>query len=353
MWKFVFLSVIALVACKQNKTSKPTPSTSTLEAVDIKYASNFKLKKNSSGYLLELIDPNTKKIGRTIEILPGKHKKLISLVAPLNGMLSILDAQDVLVGISNIDHIYDPTIKKMFKKGAIESYGDKYQNSTEKIIASGATIVFYDVVDEAYEHQSKLKRFGIEVMPIYDWRENHPLAKAEWIKVVGAITGKMKEANVFFRKIESNYDRLSKIGATYNMQPSVLCGELIGDTWFTPGGTNYFAKIIADAGANYRYKDKKNNASLTLTIEQVLSENKKTDYWLNAGAANKKSILSTNPHAKHLDAFNNHIYCYSPNMKKYWEQSSTRPDLVLSDLIHIFHPEETSIAELYFYQNIK
>ena len=122
-------------------------------------------------------------------------------------MLSILDAQDVLVGISNIDHIYDPTIKKMFKKGAIESYGDKSQNSTEKIIASGATIVFYDVVDEAYEHQSKLKRFGIEVMPIYDWRENHPLAKAEWIKVVGVI-------NLNRMNIHSGFHDLSNLSAS-------------------------------------------------------------------------------------------------------------------------------------------
>ena len=353
MWKFIILSIIVLVACKQNNTPKTEQIKNTLETVDIKYATNFKLKKHATGYLLELINPNTKKVERTIEIIPKEHKKIISLVAPLNGMLSMLEAQDILVGISSIHHVYDPTIKAMFKKGSIKAYGDKSQNSTEKIIASGATIVFYDVVDETYEHQAKLRQFGIDVVPIYDWREDHPLAKAEWIKVVGAITGKMKAANAFFQDVESHYKQLSKIGTNYKLQPSVVCGELIGDSWYTPGGANYFAKIIADAGGSYRYKNTKTNASLALTIEQILSENKDAKFWLNAGNSSKKSILATNPHVQYLDAFKNNIYCYSKGMKKYWEQSSARPDLVLSDLIHIFHPEETSIAELYFYQNIK
>lgn len=348
---FLFITLYFFTACSIHKSDE-NAFVGDYEEVEIQYAENFKLKKIKNGYLLELIEPGTKKISGTYKIYPSKIKKIISLTATLNGMLAELESQNVVVGISDIDYVYDPILRKKFQKGKIKEYGGIAENSIEKIIASKATVIFYDLIDEKFPNQDKLQKLGIKVMPIYDWRENHPLAKAEWIKVVGAITGKMAEANAIFDEVVNNYKDLTAIGVAYKNGPSVFCGNLIGDTWYTPSGDNYFAIMIGNAGGTYRYEDTKGTFSLGLTIEQILKDNLKTKFWLNPGYKKKSLILKMNPHAKHLHAFKNNLYCYSKGMNKFWEQSALRPDLVLSDLIHIFHPEEKSIGKFHFYTKI-
>lgn len=353
MVKFLFLFVgFYLLSGCSNKSKDKNAIKFDYEDVEIKYAENFALKKIDNGYLLELIEPGTTKVTNSYKIYPSKNKKIISLTATLNGMLAELGSQKLLVGISDIHYVFDPTIKKMFRQGKIGVFGGMAENSIEKIIASEATIIFYDLIDDKFPNQEKLQKLGVNVMPIYDWRENHPLAKAEWIKVVGAITGKMKEANAFFDEVEGKYESLKIKGSKYKNRPTVLCGNLISDTWYTPSGENYFAMLIKNAGGNYRYEYTKGTFSLGLTIEQILNDNLNTDFWLNPGYKKKSLILKMNPHAMYLKAFNKNLYCYSKGMNKFWEQSASRPDLVLSDLIHILHPEEKSIQHFNFYSKI-
>lgn len=353
MFKTIFLASILLLlsGCTSSTHNEPI-RTGDYDEVEIQYAENFKLNKIENGYLLELLEPGTNIVSDSYKIYPSKNKKIISLTSTLNGMLAILESQDLLVGISDDEHIYDSRIMKLYRKGQIKEFGGQAQNSLEKIISSEANIIFYDIVDEKFPNQEKLKKFGVNVMPIYDWRENHPLAKAEWIKVVGAITGKMSEANAFFDDVVANYNKLKKIGSTFTNHPSVLCGNLIGDVWYTPSGGNYFAMMIKDAGGQYKYESSTGTVSLGLTIEEILKDNLETDFWLNPGFKSKSLILKMNPHIKHLSAFKHNVYCYSKGMRKFWEQSAARPDLVLSDMIHIFHPEEKSIKQFNFYKRI-
>ena len=352
--KISFLAILSIlvVSCSNSENYKRA-SFDGPEKIEIKYAENFKLKTIKDGYLLELIKPGTTTVSETYEIYPSQNKKIISLTATLNGMLAVLKSQDLIVGVSDYEHVYDSKIRSRFKNGAIKEYGGTALNSVEKIVASKANIIFFDIVDKQFPNQEKLKKFGIQVMPIYDWRENHPLAKAEWIKVVGAITGKMKEANTFFNQVEKDYNLLKNLGSNYSNKPTIICGNLIGDTWYTPSGNNYYAMMIDDAGGDYRYKETKGNASLALSIEQILNDNLETEIWLNPGYKDKSTILKTNPHAKNLGAFKNKLYCYSNGMKKFWEQSASRPDLVLSDMIVLFHPEDKGIGELNFYSRIQ
>ena len=158
---------------------------------------------------------------------------------------------------------------------------------------------------------------------------------------------------MLYVEVEAKYKKLKTVGSTYDDRPTVICGNLIGDSWYTPSGGNYFAMMIKDAGGNYRYEDTKGTPSLALSIEQILKDNLETEFWLNPGSKTKVLIQKMNPHVKHLHAFDSNVFCYSDGMSKFWEQSASRPDLVLSDMIHIFHPEEQSIKKFNFYKKIQ
>jgi iron complex transport system substrate-binding protein len=320
--------------------------------LEIEYANNFDLITTDLGFELQILDPVTKEIETRIEISKDKGKKIISLSSTLNGMLSILNQADNLVGISDINYVNDPKIHSLFNANKITEYGDETNFSLEKVIASNANIILYSGFGKEFPHHAKLKALNIDIIPIYDWRENHPLGKAEWIKVVGAIVGKEKEALEFYEDVKRKYFEIKGLAENSQNKPSTICGNLIGDIWYTPGGDGYYARLLKDAGATYKYAEIPGTSSLQFSIETILTDNKDTEFWINPGIETREKIDRINPHAKHLKAYQN-IYCYSPNLNKFWERSAAEPHLVLSDLIHIFHPEIKTISTLHFYDRIK
>ena len=56
----------------------------------------------------------------------------------------------------------------------------------------------------------QIKKLNILCLPIYDWKETHPLGKAEWIKFIGYLVGKQDEANDYFKHLEIRYNLLKK-----------------------------------------------------------------------------------------------------------------------------------------------
>jgi len=348
-----FFLLLFLLSCQQdkNETCCKTDSTSNFE-MNVDYASNFDLVKTNNGYKLLIISPENGEIEKTISITPKKDHKIISLTSTLNGMISILHEQNQLVGISNIDYIYDDEITNSFSKGIITSFGDETSLSLEKIINTKADIIFYSGFGENFPHQEKLEKLGVTIIPIYDWRENHPLGKAEWIKLIGAITDTEKDAFEYFEKITLEYKALIQKTKSATSYPSVLAGSIIADIWYAPGGESYLAQILNDAHVNYQYADSKGTASLQLSIEQILKDNEKTEFWINPGQPNKSKLMSSHPKVKFLNAFNEHTFCYSSQQSKFWEQSAAMPHLLLKDFLKIFHPEIGLENELYFYSKI-
>jgi iron complex transport system substrate-binding protein len=178
------------------------------------------------------------------------------------------------------------------------------------------------------------------------------LGKAEWIKLFGYLTGKEKEANAYFKKIAQEYNELRTIGQKFSSRPSVFSGNAYGDIWFCPAGESFNAKLIDDAGGQYTYKSTKGTGSLELSPEKVFYDNIQTTYWLNPGISTLQDLIRSNPKAEHYNAYKeSKVYCYSPNMNYFWEMSAIEPQLVLSDLLTIFHPGSTS-GKLHFYQMI-
>ncbi len=344
-----------LLGCSSSKSSPENgeeivSSEAPLAPIEIKYASHFKIDTAGNHYLLQIYDPNDGKLEKEIVIKQGHDYKFISLSATTNGMASILSQQSSIVGVSNHVELYDPTLIELYENNEIQEYGDKSSYSIEKIVNSEANLIIDSGFGQEFPGEAKLKKLGVEVIPLYDWRETHPLGKAEWIKVIGIITGKTNEAISFFQNVEKRYNE--QIYRKHDDQSvSVLSGNLVGDIWYAPTGESYMGKLIKDAGGKYVYQSSTGSGSVSLTMEQVLRDNKQTDIWINPGFSEKNKILSINPHAKHLPCFKQ-VYCYSANMNKYWERSAAEPHLVLEDLIQIFHSNNLSESELNFYTEV-
>ena len=321
--------------------------------ISIDYAVNFDLIPTDDGYNLLILSPENGEIEQSHFIKTLTKPKLISLTSTFNGMLCAINSQNYLSGVSSEKYVYDSLILQKIASNEIQVFGDESNHSLEKIIANQSNIVFYNGFGDGFPNEEKLNQLGVSTIPIYDWRENHPLGKAEWIKLAGVITGKIDEANKLFQSIVLEYNRLQTIVDSVSSNPTVTAGSFYGDVWYAPGGESYFATLLKDAGANYQYKESKGTASLELSLEQVLDDNIEIEYWINPTVDTKTKVLQMNPQLKHLSAFENGMFCYSGQMTKFWEQSAIMPHLLLHDLIQVLHPELSLKRELYFYKNIQ
>lgn len=349
---FYFLITINLVSCTESNSSIQKSIDSNKTEISVLYAQHFKLQKTDAGIELQILNPDTKTIEKTYVINLSKERKIISMSTTLNGMVSILDVSSRLIGVSEIKYVYDSTILAKYNQGIISEFGNETNYSIEKVIESNATTILYSGFGDELPNHSKLEKLGLEIIPIYDWRETHPLGKAEWIKVIGIITGKEKEAIKYFNKTIEQYNEVKKLVSSSKNKPTVISGSLIGDFWYTPAGNSYMAQLFTDAGCEYIYNKTNGTGSIERTIESIIIDNATTEFWFNPGVNSKEKILAINPHVKHLNAFQN-IYCYSNKMNKFWEMSAAQPHLVLSDYIHILHPEIKEITKFNFYQKIK
>jgi iron complex transport system substrate-binding protein len=129
---------------------------------------------------------------------------------------------------------------------------------------------------------------------------------------------------------------------------------LVGDIWYSPAGESYNAILFKDANSSYVYQNSRGTGSIEKSFEQTLQDNKMTDFWFNPGVVSKKELLDFQPKFIHFNAVkNNKVYSYSYSGNQFWERSGVEPHHVLSDLIHILHPEIKNKRKINFYKQLK
>ncbi|MFT5861080.1 MAG: iron complex transport system substrate-binding protein [Flavobacteriaceae bacterium] len=376
--RYIVALLIALLfsACSTNETvteSGIEPKSLTdfeeeiVRDISINYAENFKIISSENGYILDLIEPNTNTVERTYRLtyddnLAGEFvihlplKNITALSQTTIGMLSDLKALKLLSGILDIDYVYDPVVIERLKSGHIIEFLDESNFPIEKAIQSETDLVIYSGFSREFPAEAKLNKFGISAIPCYDWRENHPLGRAEWVKFVGVLCGKTQESVDLFNSIEANYQAMCEKVADLSIKPSVISGNFWGDQWTAPSGDSYMSILFRDAGADYLFKETKGTGSIFTSMERIIKLTENTDYWINPGFSTKDEILESNPKGKYVGPLklqgSRGVFCYSHAMNQYWERSAIEPHKLLEDLIHIFHPSIAPNSTLNFYRRL-
>ncbi|MDP5009746.1 MAG: ABC transporter substrate-binding protein [Crocinitomicaceae bacterium] len=365
-WKspILFFTLLIAVACGSNSTYKKTISK---EGKIIEFAEHFELIQDSGFVRLHILDAENKSIKfkavlakKVPSSLPKDYvfiqtpvKRMIALSSTHIGMLSKLEGINSVVGVSNQNYLDNKELIDRTKSGKAIELGDEGMIPMESIVRSQAELIVFSDFGNPFPHAAQLTKLGFTILPNVDWREEQPLGKAEWIKLYGYLIGKEKESIKIFNSIKEKYLELKQEMKLVSKRPSVISGNLIGDIWYAPNGKSYNAQLISDAGGEYVYAKTEGTGSIMRSMEQILSENRSTKFWINPGFKSKQEITVYNPKLKLVPAFqNNQVYCYSARMNYFWEMSAVEPHLVMEDLILIFHPELAKKKTFNFYSRI-
>ena len=289
-------------------------------------------------------------------IIPAGAKQIVCMSSSYIAMLDALGEINRIVGVSGIDYIANPYI--LAHKDSIKDLGPE-MNYELLISLKPDVVLLYGIGDAQTAVTDKLKELSIPYLYMGEYLEESPLGKAEWMLVLSELTDKREEGMEIFREIPKRYYALKTLTDSVKQRPTVMFNTPWNDSWVMPSTQSYMAQLVTDAGADYIYQENKSNSSTPIGLETAYKLIQKADYWINVGMASTLDELKTvNP--KFVDAkavrektvYNNNLRTTPTGGNDYWESAVVRPDVVLRDLIHIFHPELVSDS-LYYYRHLE
>ena len=188
---------------------------------------------------------------------------------------------------------------------------------------------------------------GISLPTLYsfEWKEENLLARAEWIKLWGALFDKFSQADSLFKDMENKYLKLKVlVDNEIRVKPTLFAGGSYSGTWYLTGGKGFMAGVYADAGANFLMADT-SIATVSCGLEWMLSEFSQADFWLNCGDLSMEKWDNRLLHLKSVQ--NGNVYHFQKRSKSvngvgisdFYESAVAHPDVILADVISILHPQ--------------
>ena len=328
-------------------------------AVAPTYAEGFRVSYTDAGCLVDIQDPQREEsqsfhyllvpAGSKPAQVPEGYTALEVPVSRVVCMTSLqlsnficLDELDRVVGITSTRHLFNPEMKERLADGRTAKIGIEGNFDNEVILGLDPDLILISPFKRGgYE---ALKGVDIPLIPHLGYKETTPLGQAEWIKFIGLLTGEEEKANAVFAGIEERYNALKALTSDVAERPVVLSGELHGGNWYVGGGRSFLAQIFRDAGGAYFLPDDENSGGLNLDFETVYSQTANARYWriVNSynGTFSYDALKAEDARYADLNAFREKgvVYC-NMREKPFYENMPVQPDVVLADLIHIFHPE--------------
>ena len=334
-------------------------------SIEVKYATGFSVRDSADVRLVEVGAPTLQSSTASLRqggkyhfalvhsddaAVPEGYTKVrvpitstICMTALQLSNFTILDAHDVVKGLTGTKNLFNEDILQRVKDGRIVKIGMEGNFDTEMVLAANPQVIF--ISPSKRGGYDAIKETGITLVPHLGYQELNPLGQAEWMKFIGMFIGKEREANEVFAGIEGRYQQLKS--QTSNLKPedrpTVTSGEMHYGNWHAVGGKNYLAQIFRDAGADYVINDEETSGE-NLEFEKMYALAANADYWriLNSfpGEFSYEALKAAEPRNELFKAFKERkvIYC---NMKQqpYYEISPVEPDVLLKDFVAIFHPE--------------
>lgn len=281
--------------------------------------------------------------------VPGRinqmHVPLKRIVVMTNSVARLVDELGMapaIVGVCDAPYIRDPEVVSRISDGRIVDCGDGMNPDVEKIIDLQPDAIFVSPFENAGYGQ--LEKIGVPLIECAEYMETSPLGRAEWMRFYGRLLGAGERADSMFAAVRDSYLALKARTATSTVRPSVMVDTRSGSAWYIPGGNSTIGQMISDAGGDYQFSYLENSGSIPLAFETVYDKALDSDIWLlksRSGQDLTYSLLKSD-----FDGYSGfrpfqtrNVWVCNVDSVPYFEMSSFHPDLLLEDMMSIFHPE--------------
>ena len=306
--------------------------------------------------------------GAAPDTLVPPLKRMVCMSSSYVGYLDAIGASASAVGVSGKDYLGNPRVKA----AAVEVGYDAALDYEAIVRARPDVFLTYAVGAVEPPYLSKRRDLGIRCVVLSEHLESHPLARAEYVKLFGALTGRSSQADSVFTSVRDRYLSLvqhpdSEVvqagsaavragiapGPLVSTRRKVLINIPYADIWYIPGGDNYMARLVQDAGGELLGSVPGRQESGTIGLEQAYAYAQEADVWLNPGwCRTRDQLRSVHPLFRDFPVlgravWNNTLQETPGGGNLFWETGPVHPDWILEDLVHIF--SGTSAPMHYFF----
>lgn len=272
-------------------------------------------------------------------------------------LINDLGCVDAIAGVCDARYITLPHIVKGIEKGEITNCGSSLDIDIERVVQLSPEAVW--VLPHENGGYGKLEKLEYPLIECVEYMETSPLGGAEWMRFYGRLLGCAHRADSLFATIYNNYRTLcDKVSLHAKHRPTLLCELKSSSAWYMPGGGSTMGRLYSDAGAEYLFSEYGKNGSVPLSYETVLDCAADADVWLiKYGSENDmtySSMLADFEGYGHFKAFKNkNIYACNVSRKPFYEETPFRPDILLHELVSVFHPYIIENISLRYYEKLQ
>ena len=276
-------------------------------------------------------------------------RSIVCMSSSYIGFLDALRCDSVATAVSGLAYVSDPEVRSQ----AVDVGYDAALDYETILKLRPDLVLTYAVSAAEPPYLQKLRDLGIRTAVIHEHLESHPLARAEYMKLFGLLTGRKALADSLFSDVRDRY--LSLVRET-DTPRKVLVNIPYADQWYIPGGDNYMTRLIRDAGGEVLGTVPGRFESSVISVEKAFEYAQEADCWLNPGwCATKDQLRSVHPIFADFPVlakpvWNNTKQTTPGGGNAFWETGPAHPDWILHDLRAIFDGME---VPGYFFFEVK
>ena len=255
MNKILLIFCLVAAGCSSTKSNNEVTGESPAEALKVKYATGFTINAGDDGFSITVRNPqDTTQVLGTYSLTESDTSGISTPIettvlnsTTFGAFFDYLDALGTVKGMTYTDRVKNERILNLVETEQIAEMISGDGIDFERMLELNPDVVLAYSFGEA--DFSRYEELGIPIVLLMDYKESHPLGRAEWIKVVGCLLGKYDEAAEIFDEVEKEYLEVKNQAMLHSTLPSAFTGSRYGDFWYSPGRDSYIAKFIRDAGA--------------------------------------------------------------------------------------------------------
>ncbi|MEQ6335563.1 ABC transporter substrate-binding protein [Sphingobium sp. MK2] len=271
-------------------------------------------------------------------------------------MTKVLGINNRLVAVGGVKS-YDDDLRARVRRGQVRQIGYGWHSPPEldALIAAKPDVLLMSMGDmDNIGAKPRIEALGIPVVPIFLDNEADYMGRVDYVRLIGMLTGKEREADAFVAMVTKNVEAL-KAKAAAQPTRSVLSAWFSGGNRWMPTIRNADAKLLRDANARNPFEatdDPRKDSFNRVSTEELIARGKDADCWImrDSHSAPFKDVATL----RRFKAYRDGCLFAADGMTKppadaydYYEMAVIRPDLVLGDLARMLHPALRDAPFLY------